>query len=489
MMFALGVATIPLSGIAGWTSLGELAPLLSTYLLLPAVLIAVPALATDALFGSARNAARHTSWRLPGTILFIVCLIVCLSFVVNMGEILTNVFQGRRALEKFASSFMVVLYGFALSYFVYFVVGTDWRILLLKPIAVSAMLCIGFSVFEILSRQFGLMNGVFNALDSVVHSGAHAALFERGWDSRIRSLAFEPPDFGNFVGYAWPWLLCGCLFNAGASKARYAVLWLLLTALAVYSGARTGLVMMIVSGLVLLALRFVYIPPDPHSIGGTTRGVLTVVLLWLGLLFVVAAALGFDAYEQSVIGGSSVSDLSRLASIKAALAMFTERPVLGFGLGQFGFFFAEHMPAWGRFSHEVNDWLTNPPKFWPASYSVYARLASELGIVGLAGWVSLWLWLARSIVVATRGFQVRTGRTPAVSYALVASCFCVLSSGFGTDTVRSPMIWITLGLSCRYLFELSDAKERTGPRDPVAVPSFGAQPGLVRLEHLFGVRR
>src|SRR3954470_18880085 len=114
MLFALGVAAIPLSGIAGWASLGELAPLLSTYLLLPAVLVAVPAMAADAVLGPTPSAGRRTSWRLPTAILLIACAIVVVSFVVNAREILTNVFQGRRALEKFASSFIVVLYGFCL---------------------------------------------------------------------------------------------------------------------------------------------------------------------------------------------------------------------------------------------------------------------------------------------------------------------------------------------------------------------------------------
>lgn len=462
MLFVLGVATIPFSGIAGWASLGELGPLLSTYFLLPAVLVAVPAMAADAVFGPTPSAARRTSWRLPTAILLIACAIVVASSVVNAGEIVTNVFQGRHALEKFASSFVVILYGFCLSYFVYFVVGRDWRRWLLKPIAVSALLCIAFSAFEILSRRFGLMSGAFELVDSVVHSGAHAALFDKGWDPRIRSLSFEPPDFGNYVGYVWPWLLCGWLFNAGSSKYRYGALWALLTALALYSGARTGLVMMTVGTLVFLALRFVYLPLAPRKTSGVLKGLVTILLLWVGLLSVVAAAFGFSAYEQSVIGGSSVSDLSRLASIKAALGMFLDRPLLGFGLGQFGFFFAEYLPPWGYLSHEVNDWLTSPPKFWPASYSIYARLAAELGLVGLVSWITLWLWLATSIVAATREFQRLTGRTPAVSYALVASCFCVLSSGFGTDTLRSPMIWITLGLSCRYLFELSNAEERKG---------------------------
>ncbi len=459
ILFALGVATIPVSGIDGWPALGELFPLLSTYFLLPAVLVAVPAMAADSLLGRSRM-ARRTSWRLPTSILLTTLAIVAASFVANAGEILTNVHQGRHAVEKFASSLTVVLYGFCLSYFVYFAIGKEWRRWLLKPIAASAILCLGFSAFEIMSRDFRLMNGTFELLDSVVHSGAHAALFDRGWDPRLRSLAFEPPDFGNFVGYAWPWLLCGWWFNTGASRLRYGLLSALVTALALYSGARTGLLMMAVSIVVLLALRLLYLPRNPHRARSMLHGPVTILLLWGTLLVVVAAALGFRAYEQSVVAGSSVSDLSRLASIKAALGMFLDRPLLGFGLGQFGFFFADYMPPWGYLSPEVNDWLTNPPKFWPASYSIYARLASELGLAGLVAWIALWLLMATSIVVATRRFRRRAGRTPGVSYALVASCFCVLSSGLATDTLRSPMIWITLGLSCRYLFELSAMQQR-----------------------------
>jgi O-antigen ligase len=175
----------------------------------------------------------------------------------------------------------------------------------------------------------------------------------------------------------------------------------------------------------------------------------------------VIAVTDFNAYEAAVIAGSSVSDLTRLAYTEASFNMMTDHPLFGLGLGQFAFWLLENVPSWAYLSYEVVNWSSSypPVHFWPASYTVYGRLAGELGIVGLLSWILLWLGLAMKMLIASLDYQRLTGSLPAVSYALVVSCFCVLLSGLTTDTFRSPMIWITLGLSCRYLVEI-----RTGMR-------------------------
>jgi hypothetical protein len=455
ILFALGMATIPFSGIAGIGFLGELAPELSTYFFLPAVLIAIPEMAAASVLGHTKRLYLRTSTKVLTTILLLACGIAFISFMVNADSILVNIYQGRHAVEKCVSSFIVILYGFALSYFVFFVVGNNWERWILKPIAISALLCVVFSAFEILSRKFGLASEVFAFLDAMVHGGLNATIYDKGWDARIRSLAFEPPDLGNYVGFAWPWLISGSFFNSKRSKYGYALVWALLTTLSLYSGARTGFVMMGASTIILLSLRFIYLPSQRRSAHSISRSALTFLLLVVLLIGFLFGAIELPTYEQSVIAGSSVSDLSRLASIESAFNMFIDHPIFGLGLGQFGFFFAKYMPAWGHLSYEITAWLSDPPKAWPASYSVYARFASELGIVGLVAWIVLWFWLAKTVLIATGDYQKITGRVPAVSYPLITSCFCVLFSGLMTDTLRSPMIWITLGLSCRYLCEIA----------------------------------
>lgn len=134
--------------------------------------------------------------------------------------------------------------------------------------------------------------------------------------------------------------------------------------------------------------------------------------------------------------------------------MFLDNPVFGLGLGQYGFYLGKYLPPWGHSSYEIAKWLTDPAQPWPASYFVYARRAGELGLAGLVKWIGFWIWLARRVLIASLNYQRATGLAPAAAYPLIASCFCVLFSGFTTDTFKTPMIWVTLGLCCRYLFEI-----------------------------------
>ena len=453
ILFFLGMMTIPFSGVVGLGFLGELQNNLSTYFFIAAIVSGAQFFATSSGILRAQGQEIPSTKLLAG-IMLAVTIVIAVSFFVNAGSILTNVSHGRHAIEKFVSSFVLILYSFMLAYLTFFIAGHGWERAIRKPIAISALLCVAFSVFEILS-PLGIATGVYAFLDGIVHGGLTPPGYAKGWDPRIRSLAFEPPDFGNYAGFAWPWLMAGWVSSHGRARYGYAVVWVFLTALVLYSGARTGLVLMAGVAFVLAVLRYGYLPPKPYKKGKSKSRVLTVFLTCLVLAAVLFCAANLQQYETDVIAGSSVSDLSRLASIEAAFNMFRDKPVFGLGLGQYGFYFDKYLPRWGHSSYEIANWLAHKPEQgWPASYLVYARLAAELGLAGLVMWIGLWIWLARSVLIASLNYQRATGLVPTAAYPLIASCFCVLFSGFTTDTFRTPMIWVTLGLCCRYLFEI-----------------------------------
>jgi hypothetical protein len=456
----LGVVTIPFSAFAGLGFLGELAPELSTYFFIPVVGSAAVSYIGHALSGHGPG-SRPRAGPLNAIALAAICIIL-VSFMANAASITPLVSHGRYALAKFATSFAVILYCFALSYVVFFESGKHWHRFSFKPIAISAVLCIGFSIFEILSRKVGIANSFYGALDELVHAGWNPTVYDAGWDDRVRSVAFEAPAFGNYVGFAWPWLIAAWANNTGRSRRLYFIIWLLLTALELYSWSRTAVVMMGGSTLVFILLRYGYMPPSPRSSTHLTRRFLSVVVFGGAMIGGVIAVTEFKAYEAVVIAGSSVSDLTRLAYTEASFNMMTDHPLFGLGLGQFAFWLLKYVPNWAYLSYEVQNWSSSypPVNYWPASYTVYGRLACELGVVGLLSWILLWLGLARKMLTATVDYQRFTGSLPAVSYPLIVSCFCVLLSGLTTDTFRSPMIWITLGLSCRYLVEIRTVMRR-----------------------------
>ncbi len=449
-LFMIGLALIPFTGINGFSFVGELQRELSAHIFLLALGLSVfPALSIL----SRRNAAEKEAkalYALPlvAAVFFGADLV---SFVVNFPSIQDNFFLGRTGLYKFISTNILVLYGFALAALTYFLAQRhSWDKLILRPLAWAVIFCAVFSVFEILGRRFGLFAGVYEFLSSIVHS----RFGELEWDLRLRSVAYEPPDFANTAGYIWPWLLGAAQFSEGRRRTFYFGLWIVLNIMIVLSEARTSLV--VVSGLlgVFILLRVFYLP-----LRQTREAEKSVPLINTLLLLVVPAAFLFlalfaDDVVRIVTASDRESNISRLASMTASFRVFADNPLFGVGWGQAGFYWSHYMPSWGFMSSEIKGWLADPEGFWPVSFSIYGRFAADMGVLGLLMWVGIWLGLAWSVLKATLAHRAATGEIPFAAYPLIMSCVCVLLAGLPSDSLRAPMIWINMGLACRYLYEM-----------------------------------
>jgi O-antigen ligase len=174
-----------------------------------------------------------------------------------------------------------------------------------------------------------------------------------------------------------------------------------------------------------------------------------------------------------VVAGDSVSDLSRLAYQTSAFSMFASSPLFGIGMGQFAFRAIEFMPSWAYFSPEVAASMIQPNAPWPNTYSLYARISAETGLLGLIAWLFLWTWLVVSLLRAGGAYARRFGAMPIPIYPLVMNCVAVLVSAITTDTFRTPMIWIALGGSVAVLSAIRDKMA-----DEARTPVPAAKPGL-----------
>lgn len=461
-LFMIGLALIPFTAIYGIPFLGELKTELSAHIFILAIGLSLfPVLSEQ---GKNENLAFTfgKTYGLP-VIFFIMMSVICLSFIFNFSEIEQNSFHGRSGLEKFVSSNILIFYGFALATLTYHLAEREpWEKLIIKPLTVSVLICAAFSVIEMSGHFIGPIGGIYAALSRLIHGG----VMSPEWDLRLRSVASEPPDFANTAGYIWPWLLASFQFSKGKQRFWFFSLWMLLNVMILLSAARTSLV--VVSGLFVVfgALRVIYLPLYRRAISEKSIPFANVFfLLFLPILFLFLA-LNADDIVHYVIIGDRVSNLSRLASMTAAIHMFEERPLLGFGFGQFGFHVSNFMPSWGFLSYEIRDWLFGDGTFWPAVYSVYARFGADMGLVGIFMWIGLWLFLAHALLHATLKHREETGELPFAAYPLIMSCFCVLLAGIPNDSVRAPMIWINMGLACRYLQEMRLAARKRGESMP-----------------------
>ncbi|MDD5585893.1 MAG: O-antigen ligase family protein [Alphaproteobacteria bacterium] len=457
-LFFLGLMLIPFSDVKGLSFMGEVQNEPSAYVFLLALLAAAPYFLSLPGTQGVRRESMSALYLLP-KIMFLVAGVVIVSAVSNFPDILETTFKGRVAPEKFVSAAVLVAYGFALSFLTYYLAGGRWQDFIARPLAVSVFICAAFSVFEIASNWFNVANGVYDVLFSLFHSGSPA--WE--WDPRLRSVAFEPPWFGNYAGFVWPWIFWAYRSGKGGARNFYFVAWMTLNVLIALSMARTAFLIVGGSLFVFLALRFVYLPPRLEQGDPRTRQAVSILFACCLALAVLAYMANLDFFVETVVASDSITNLSRLSSIVAAFDMFKDNPFLGLGLGQYGFHVQRYLPFWGYYSYEFKPMLTDPLGSWPSSYSVFARFAAELGLVGLVMWLGLWFGLTRTFIRNTLAYQAITGRLPSVVFPLVVSCFCVLLGGLATETVRFPLIWVTLGLGCRYLAEIRTVFSGTMP--------------------------
>ncbi len=452
-LFFFALLCLPMTSIAGLSFLGEIQHEVSAHIFL--VILALSFFPLMSMRRGFSSAPRDKIYGLP-LIMMLMFSVIVISFVPNFVTIRDSYFLGRTGLGKFTSAAAVVLYGFGIAFVTYHLAAKrGWDDLIVKPLAWSVLLCALFSFFEMMAQWNGAMSGLFKLISAPFYSGLEAM---EGGDTRLRSFAFEPPDFANTAGYIWPWLLAAMMTTRGSKRILFTILFVLLNAMIVLAEARTSMVVM--SGLVavFILLRVIFLPA--HRLGNPEKMLAPVT--WLFVLFfplgIAVIAYFFNDLVFAVVSSDNISNLSRLASMTAAFRMFEVSPLYGLGFGQFGFHAAEFMPAWGYYSWEIQHWLFGPTGFWPAVYSIYARFAADMGLIGIVFWLGLWLWLARAVLVETIQYRIRTGDVPFAAYPLILSCFAVLLAGIPCDTVRSPMIWVTMGLACRYLFSMAQSR-------------------------------
>ena len=449
-LFAIGVIAIPFDAIPGVKALGELSNEASFYSFALAMGLYGFKVAGASLVGGVRAPlGAALVWRTGA----VAVAVIFVSALWNAADISVARFHDRAGSLKLATSATVVIYGLVLASLTCATVPGRWYRCLVLPICISAALCIGFGALEALDRA-GISVPVYSALNAALHAGSdhdvqpwnsvlNLKLVE-GWDRRLRTVSFEPPAFGNFAGMAWPWLLCAVLMTRKSRRALHIILLVAFTILIVGSQARTGWLLLAADLVSFGLLWFLFLPREGRVNKPAALITGSVLLLTITSIVLVYAA-SFDEIVSGVVGGTSVSDLSRLAYQVTALKLFSVNPIVGVGLGQFAFKAASSMPSWGFLSPEIQSSLVYPEAPWPNIYSLYARLAAELGIMGLLGWVAIWSAFTISVCRAALRYAGFGRTVPAIVYPIIMGCVAVLVASVTTDTFRTPMIWITLG--------------------------------------------
>lgn len=451
-LFILGVLAIPFSDFFGLLPLGEMKNELSAYIFIPLLLVI---LFNDIIFKTARPSTYRQKIYLLPVLALAMLLLVAMSGLLNLAFLFGPAFQGRLPIEKYFSSSLVLAYGFALAYMAdHLLRQGSFQNLIVKPVCLSICVCAAFACLEILAPYGGPFARLYAISIATIHVGKQIpeGMIENMPDwatiGRARSVCYEPPALAAFAGVAWPWAYAGVATATKSQKPAYLLVLLLCTGLIIIAMSRTSAVLLFGNLVVYLLLRFVYLPPLPQA-----RVVVQIASIFLILLTFLTVCLGtvyIGAFTDNVMRSTDYSDVTRYGLITAAINMFFSRPLWGYGFGQFGFHYVDFLPAWAYRSYEIRDYVSGK-NGWPPIYSSYARFAAETGIFGVLTWVGIWALTVQRVWRATIVYQCATGRLLIASYPLIMSCICALLLGVSLDSLRTPMMWLSMGASCWYV--------------------------------------
>ena len=274
---------------------------------------------------------------------------------------------------------------------------------------------------------------------------------------RVTSVARESSWFGSFTCVVLPFLALGAARMQGGWRRRGAgaVIAVLLTvfALGFSKSAYGGLALE--SGLGLLIILVVRRPW--RSVGKA----LFLALLFVILLFVLAAVAPaafakvtqpfvrqaeaiYQLFEPLLLGNTnSLSIGTRFGMSAAGAAMGEDHPVLGVGLGQFGFHAQNYLPLWGL-NPETSDWLSNDMGEWPSTSNLYTRLLAEIGLLGFCAYIAF-----RIIMAAALGMRLFRADSP--TWWRDGQIFCIMLAlvafDFHRDSFINLDIWAALGMA------------------------------------------
>jgi hypothetical protein len=398
---------------------------------------------------------------------------VGISGAANFLEIIDSFTKGRTGAEKYIFQYVLLLFVVASSFLVYQLARGDAGFLLkFRRYAAYSLIPVSvYCVVEVLAifGDAGAM-GLLQSVDYFIRDEEIGIAIFR----RLRSVSGEPSYFAMYIGFVFPWVF-SYLITEEKRRWPYMVLVAYLIGLLLLTFSRSAYGVL---GFQILLLMLGAMFHGGRG-GGRER---SMILLAVATLAAVVIALGaFDVIPLDAVGGvlvslmdtESITNIGRYGSQAAAFGMAVDNPVFGVGFGQYGFKMPAYVPDWAKISPEIVQWMSSSPdSVWAPALGLYARVAGELGFIGLALWVALWVSL---MLFCYRRFKLnsaRLGRCDGTGLALLVSLVGILMAGFNSDSLRFFGYWILLGLCWIYLEPVqASGKGGSDPDHPSGQPT------------------
>ncbi|MFV0411310.1 MAG: O-antigen ligase family protein [Paracoccus sp. (in: a-proteobacteria)] len=367
---------------------------------------------------------------------------IVLSVAVNYDEIAHAYFKGRSGMNRVITQSMAVVLGPLIALMFYNIAKRGQMRTISRGAEVGLWLMMAFGVMEIGGwYHLPVLTQSFDTLSLALHARTNDY-----YPIRLRLTAFESSWTAVMMTFIFPFAI------ARASPRRMIFYAGFVMVAMILAKSRTA---MLVVGFEFLLLGLVMIRRRKDYL------VYAATLAYAGLLALmlmpsvqrdvgtkVSNLIEFGSTKGLIDpsgGFENVSNVTRLAAIRAGRSMFRERPLFGVGFGQYGFNYPDHIRMEDIRSWEVRGYSIdgdNSDLGWPPAYSLHIRILAEQGLVGYL------LWLALILPPLIRSLRLADGTSYLgrmhLAVAMTLSGWMLL--GASIDSFRFFGGWIALAV-------------------------------------------
>ena len=414
----------------------------------------------------------YFKWNLEKVLLVIFITWTAISASININTIIHNEFKERNGLEKLILQIMVLAFMVLIMYATEYIVSLNNISLktIRKYILISFIFVSLYSFLEIL-QVYGILN-VENILRKISY---YIHYLNRGnlYGDRIRSITGEASFLGMYVAFAYPWVVSYILTEKRYTKkilygivVLYMLLLVYLTKSRVAYAVTMGEMVLILFGIllfdrkklnkVLIVIITICSMLSINSFNTLNSYIMSIRQQQGSTDEVIDDGYNIDMsvgdVVQSLNSKTNHSNIARLGLQKSAINMGMDNPIIGIGLGQFGFYADQYIEEDARISFEIQRW-TNPEEvdFWPPAFALIPRIVAEQGFVGAA------IFIAFLLVTMIKFFvKYVKANENTMEILTMVSLIGVIVSTFNADTYGLPQFWILLGI----IIYLSNKKEK-----------------------------
>lgn len=440
-LIAIAIVLLPVFNSLGTDKLGALGRSASTYPLLLGVIVWLGTLVLQ-------RGKVYYPRNLGFFFLLMFLLTAVLSGLFNLPDLYVLKYQGISGIDRFfIQIFALLFYVFIVIYIynAFYHAGKEAERLFVTALSLSFFLAGGYSLFEI---------GAFiNVPFSTEILGYIDTLFranEELYGLRLRSLANEASMFAMYCTLIFPWIFSRFFRNRRSFGDIIIVSYFILLMGLTFS--RTAYIVFIIQLIVFFILyRKEIFSVGMHGavyffaiIGILTFGAISIYFSNMELFEKIdVTALVYSLVSDDVDNPHLLSNIARYSSQIAAIRMFFDHPVLGVGLGGFGFYAPQYYPDSLGESWEIIAQSSNTiGGAWPVAHGLYVRILAEMGILGLVFWLFLWGWNIFKSFASLRNLareQIQYKKN------LLISLIGMLLIGFVGDSLTWASYWIYLG--------------------------------------------